>query len=344
MTAQTDRAITLGLSALIVAALSSCTNVNDGSKADLSPKSGAKTQTVASSGPAPLVPSAHATQTAAATAPQAATGAQQAAIGESSLPQQSAVTALANTQGTNAAAQAIDLAAGQGPLPIAKPQGGGTLGPTVASVNAGATMPAHVAENEAVGLENELVPGNGSALHAAVPTPRPSTLGYAAQPGRQTSMSFAMLDARFDETPPGPAASASATPSAAPSIRKPSETDSASKGPTVINGLVNKYAALYDMPANLIHRVIHRESRYNPGAFNRGHYGLMQIKYNTAKSMGYSGPAEGLFDPETNLKYAIKYLRGAWMVADSNNDNAVRLYARGYYYDAKRKGLLDEVQ
>lgn len=48
----------------------------------------------------------------------------------------------------------------------------------------------------------------------------------------------------------------------------------------------------------------------------------------------------GLFDAETNLKYAVKYLRGAWLVADSNRDNAVRLYARGYYYDAKRKGML----
>jgi hypothetical protein len=38
----------------------------------------------------------------------------------------------------------------------------------------------------------------------------------------------------------------------------------------------------------------------------------------------------------------VKYLRGAWMVADGNPDLAVRFYARGYYYDAKHKGLLDE--
>jgi hypothetical protein len=36
-----------------------------------------------------------------------------------------------------------------------------------------------------------------------------------------------------------------------------------------------------------------------------------------------------------------KYLRGAWLVSDSSEDNAVRLYARGYYYDAKRKGMDD---
>ncbi|HVH48672.1 MAG TPA: lytic transglycosylase domain-containing protein, partial [Sphingomicrobium sp.] len=109
-----------------------------------------------------------------------------------------------------------------------------------------------------------------------------------------------------------------------------------------IDALITKYAALYGIPESLLHRVVKRESTYNPRAYNRGHYGLMQIKYATAKSMGFDGPAEGLFDAETNIKYAGKYLRGAWMVADDKNDGAVRLYAAGYYYHAKRKGLLDE--
>ena len=111
---------------------------------------------------------------------------------------------------------------------------------------------------------------------------------------------------------------------------------------TPIDGLITKYAAIYGIPESLLHRVVKRESRYNPKAYNNGHYGLMQIKYATAKSMGFDGPAEGLFDAETNIKYAGKYLRGAWLVADDKNDGAVRLYAAGYYYHAKRKGLLDE--
>jgi soluble lytic murein transglycosylase-like protein len=114
------------------------------------------------------------------------------------------------------------------------------------------------------------------------------------------------------------------------------------KSGTPIDALITKYATLYGIPESLLHRVVKRESTYNPRAYNRGHYGLMQIKYATAKSMGYEGPAEGLFDAETNIKYAGKYLRGAWMVADDKNDGAVRLYAAGYYYHAKRKGLLDE--
>ena len=109
-----------------------------------------------------------------------------------------------------------------------------------------------------------------------------------------------------------------------------------------IDELISKYAALYEVPEKLVRRVVNRESTFNPLAYNRGHWGLMQIKHATARGMGYDGPARGLFDAETNLKYAVKYLRGAWMVADGNEDQADKLYQSGYYYHAKRKGLLDE--
>lgn len=89
-------------------------------------------------------------------------------------------------------------------------------------------------------------------------------------------------------------------------------------------------------------RVVRRESTFNPSAYNKGHWGLMQIKHATAKGMGYDGPASGLLDAETNLKYAVKYLRGAWLVADGDENRADRLYQTGYYYHAKRKGLLEE--
>lgn len=106
--------------------------------------------------------------------------------------------------------------------------------------------------------------------------------------------------------------------------------------------LVSRYADIYDMPESLIHRVIRRESGYNPAARNGPYYGLMQILPQTAATMGYRGSPEGLLDAETNLKYAGKYLRGAWLVADGSEDEAVGWYARGYYYEAKRKGLLEE--
>ena len=104
--------------------------------------------------------------------------------------------------------------------------------------------------------------------------------------------------------------------------------------------LIQKYSAMYDVPESLVHRVVIRESRHRPGARNGPYYGLMQILPATARGMGYKGSPNGLLDAETNLKYGVKYLRGAYMVADGNPDAAVKWYSRGYYYEAKRKGLL----
>jgi soluble lytic murein transglycosylase-like protein len=35
----------------------------------------------------------------------------------------------------------------------------------------------------------------------------------------------------------------------------------------------------------------------------------------------------------------MKYLAGALRAANGNHDRAVALYARGYYYEAKRQGF-----
>lgn len=109
-----------------------------------------------------------------------------------------------------------------------------------------------------------------------------------------------------------------------------------------LRSLIEGSATRYGVPTDLVQRVVIRESRHNPGARNGPYYGLMQILPATARSMGYQGRPEGLLDAETNLTYAVKYLRGAWLVSDGNRDQAVRLYAKGYYYEAKAKGLLDE--
>ena len=109
-----------------------------------------------------------------------------------------------------------------------------------------------------------------------------------------------------------------------------------------MRALIVEYAALYQMPESLLHRVIQRESEYNAAARNGPYYGLMQILPQTAVTMGYDGPASGLLDAETNLKSAGKYLAGAWLVSGGDEDEAVMWYAKGYYYEAKRLGLLEE--
>src|ERR1700687_4410769 len=73
------------------------------------------------------------------------------------------------------------------------------------------------------------------------------------------------------------------------------------------DALVATHARANAVPETLVHRVIVRESRYQPHLVGRGGtIGLMQIKLSTARSLGYTGSAEGLRDPETNLIYGIK--------------------------------------
>ncbi|OWU85426.1 hypothetical protein ATO6_00250 [Oceanicola sp. 22II-s10i] len=107
--------------------------------------------------------------------------------------------------------------------------------------------------------------------------------------------------------------------------------------------LIIKHAEENDVPVQLVQRVIVRESTHRPGARNGPYYGLMQILPATARSMGFRGSPEQLYDADTNLRYAVRYLRGAWLLADGSYDRAVQWYARGYYYEAKRRGMLKEV-
>ena len=93
--------------------------------------------------------------------------------------------------------------------------------------------------------------------------------------------------------------------------------------------MIARHAAANGLPAELVHRVVIRESRYNPSARNGGNLGLMQIRHATARSMGYAGSASGLLDAETNLTYAVRYLAGAYRAAGGNPSRAVAYYASG---------------
>ena len=103
---------------------------------------------------------------------------------------------------------------------------------------------------------------------------------------------------------------------------------------------INFWAGHYELPLALVQRVVLRESQHRPGARNGPYYGLMQLNLTTARTMGYRGPDQGLLDADTNLRYGVRYLRGAWLVAEGDPDRTLMWYSRGYYYEAKRKGLL----
>jgi Transglycosylase SLT domain len=110
--------------------------------------------------------------------------------------------------------------------------------------------------------------------------------------------------------------------------------------PAAYDEFITQQAAKHGVPERLVHRIVMRESRYNPRAVHNHCFGMMQIKYGTARSMGYKGSPQGLLDPLVNMTYAIPYLANAYRVAEGDEDRAVRLFAGGYYYAAKQKQLL----
>lgn len=95
--------------------------------------------------------------------------------------------------------------------------------------------------------------------------------------------------------------------------------------------LINKYARQYDVPVALAHAVVRIESNFNPNARgSAGEIGLMQIKPATARMMGYSGSRKGLFDPETNIKYGMKYLAAAHELGGGKTCRTILKYNAGH--------------
>ena len=117
-------------------------------------------------------------------------------------------------------------------------------------------------------------------------------------------------------------------------------SDASAQSRAQYESMVATHAAANNVPEALVHRVIVRESKYHPNLVGRGGtIGLMQIKLATARGLGYTGDAAGLRDPDTNLAWGTKYLAGAYRAANSDHSRAVRYYASGYYYAAKRQRI-----
>src|SRR5262245_10682847 len=108
--------------------------------------------------------------------------------------------------------------------------------------------------------------------------------------------------------------------------------------PSSLKEMIAAHARTNGVPESLVHRIILRESRYNARAVGLGGaMGLMQIKHATARGLGYTGPASGLLDADTNLTYGVRYLAGAYRAANGNAERAGAYYRSGYYRSAARK-------
>lgn len=96
-----------------------------------------------------------------------------------------------------------------------------------------------------------------------------------------------------------------------------------------LRDLVSAAAAAAGVPVNLAHAVVRMESNYRPHVVSRARaLGIAQIKCQTARSVGFSGPCSGLFNPESNLRFAMKYLRQA-LDRGGEGCSGLALYERG---------------
>lgn len=103
------------------------------------------------------------------------------------------------------------------------------------------------------------------------------------------------------------------------------------KGGRAYGAIVSRYAATYGVPTSLAHAVIRVESNYRADARGAaGEIGLMQIKPATARMMGYTGSAKGLYNPETNIKYGVKYLAKAHQLGGGNTCGTILRYNAGH--------------
>jgi soluble lytic murein transglycosylase-like protein len=100
---------------------------------------------------------------------------------------------------------------------------------------------------------------------------------------------------------------------------------------TAYQSLIAKYASAYGVPLKLAHAVVRVESNYRANARgSAGEIGLMQIKPSTARMMGYTGSSKGLYNPETNIKYGMKYLGEAHRLANGSTCGTILRYNAGH--------------
>ena len=99
---------------------------------------------------------------------------------------------------------------------------------------------------------------------------------------------------------------------------------------TALRSMIVRYASENGLPYELADAVVRLESRYNAGARNGPNLGLTQINVRTAQSLGYQGPAAGLLDAETNLRYGLKYLARAYKLAGGDTCGTILRYQFGH--------------
>lgn len=101
----------------------------------------------------------------------------------------------------------------------------------------------------------------------------------------------------------------------------------------------------FDLPPHLLEAVCYVESEHDVLAINKKDgkspsYGICQVKYETAKELGFNGTREQLMLPNRNIYYAAKYLRKQMNRYNGRTCWAVQAYNRGSAHDCNGRYVL----
>jgi soluble lytic murein transglycosylase-like protein len=95
--------------------------------------------------------------------------------------------------------------------------------------------------------------------------------------------------------------------------------------------IVEQHAKANGIPVQFARAIVKVESNWNPRLTGAaGEVGLMQIKHDTARHLGYDGSREALYDPDVNVRWGMRYLAGAWKLADGDHCGTVLRYQAGH--------------
>lgn len=111
-----------------------------------------------------------------------------------------------------------------------------------------------------------------------------------------------------------------------------------------VRDMVRAEAIRQGVPVGLALSIAHHESNFRCSAVGRaGERGVMQIKPSTARGLGYRGPASGLNNCATGIRYGMIYLKMAYKKARGNVYKAAIFYNGGLGSKKQRSGYANKI-
>ena len=97
-----------------------------------------------------------------------------------------------------------------------------------------------------------------------------------------------------------------------------------------IRKIIERETARTNLPADIAEAVVFVESGYNSAVVGSGgELGLMQMRIETAATLGFKGNVAELAEPDINIHYGVLYLSRAWRLAGGELCRALVKYRAG---------------